>query len=77
MTPDPAFLQSDCCITRYGLPFSTFAENHPFFKFRLFSHGKLSKFNTFLPVLFLDTSVPDKQFVNIKTTYHAMFLFEK
>ena len=32
-------------ITRYGPPFSTFAENRTFFKFPLFLHQKFSKFD--------------------------------
>ena len=44
-------------------PFSTFAENHQFFKFLLFWHRSLSK---------CDQIIPDKGCMNIRTTYYTM-----
>ena len=69
----PVFLQSNwLLVSPYNMiqtTFSTFAENHSFFKF-LFCHRTLSKIDEILILFYFWTIlILDKQFENVRITY--------
>ena len=72
----PAFPQSDWLIAgpyhTIRTTFSTFAENHPFSRFRCSERASSKILIKFYPVLFSGTLISDKRFVNIRTTYQTM-----